>query len=51
MKFLQLKLPFYQNELENFINDRREMTVKNILNDRKELKYDKVTQDHHKILI
>ena len=45
MKFLQFKLPFNQNELENFINDRRGMTVKNILNDRKELKYDKVTQD------
>ena len=45
MKFLQLKLPFYQNELENIINDRRGMRVKKILNDRKELKYEKVTQD------
>ena len=45
MHFLQFKLPFKKNELENFINDKRGMTVKNLINNQKELKYKEVTQD------
>ena len=45
MHFLQFKLPFKRNELENFINDKRGMTVKKLINTQKELKYNEVTQD------
>ena len=38
IKFLGLELPFEKYELEQYINDRRSMTVKNLLNLQRELR-------------
>ncbi len=43
-KFLGLELPFEKYELEQYINDRRSMTVKNLLNLQQELRKNDVNE-------
>ena len=43
-KFLGLELPFEKYELEQYINDRRSMTVKNLLNLQRELRNNDVNE-------
>ena len=42
IEFLGLRLPFNKLELENFINDRRAMTIKNLLKLQREIKKEKI---------
>ena len=44
LKFMGLELPFNKNDLEQYINDRRSMTVKELLNLQQELRKNDVVE-------
>ena len=44
IQFLGLRLPFNKRELENFINDRRAMTLKNLIKLQKQIKKEKIEE-------
>ena len=48
IQFLGLRLPFNKFELENFINDRRAMTLKNLLELQRQIKKEKKIEDYKK---
>ena len=48
IQFLGLRLPFNKLELENFINDRRAMTLKNLLELQRQIKKEKKIEDYKK---
>ena len=44
LKFMGLELPFNKNDLEQYINDRRSMTVKELINLQQELRKNDVVE-------